>query len=332
MRVLRVFADAREMLGGGLRIAQETQRDPAGGEVRVDAIKALHRWCRFARNEIGGMRVVFVEQLAHQQPALLPPLIEIDEHVRILRRGEDQLAGLFRLVVLAQPLHARVDIARVALRRGRYGIEQRLRIAGLAHHRRARPRNGDLVAAETLGGARAGRRIVGVEARVHAHLVVGGGEHAAEHLEHAFLDAFARIVVAPCLAHEFGGALAIALREQSARQHVATFRGARLMFGEESAHGAVVDAVVPQRVLGAAAEQRRVRPARIGLDPGGVALERGIGVVRAQDHPFGKLARHRIADARFSRVGFRFLAFARGFDHAFHRVDIGCGRRGRRRY
>ena len=54
-----------------------------------------------------------------------------------------------------------------------------------------------------------------------------------------------------------------------------------------------------------------MRPARIGSDEGGVALERRIGVVGAQDHPFGKLARDRIGDARLGGIGLGFLAFAR---------------------
>ena len=88
---------------------------------------------------------------------------------------------------------------------------------------------------------------------------------------------------------------------------------------------AIVDTVVPQRVLGAAAEQRGVRPARIGVDEGGVALEAGVGVVGAQDHPFGEFARDRIADARLGGIGVGFLAFARGLDHALDRSDIGGG-------
>ena len=298
--------------------------------MRIDAVETFHRRRGITRDAIGGMRVVFVKQLAHEQPTLLPPLVEVDERFRILRHGEDQPAGIFRLVVQAQPLYARENIAGVVLRRGRHGIEQCLCIAGLAQHRRACPRNGDLVAAEALGGTHAGSSIVGVEARVHAHFVVCGGEHAAKHLEHACFDALAGFIVTPGLTHEPGGALPITLREQSARQHVAALGGDRLLFRKEGTHGAIVHAVVPQRVLGAAAEQRGMRPTRIGFDPGGVALEGGVGVVGAQDQPFGKLARHGIADARLGRVGFRFAAFARRFDHALYCGNVGFRCRFRR--
>ena len=331
MRTLRAFADAGEMFRSGFRITQEAQRHPAGREVRVDAVEAFHRRRCLACNAIGGMRVVFVEQLAHQQPALLPPLVEIDERFRILRRGEDQPAGIFRLVVQAQPLHARINIAGVALRRGGHGIEQCFCIGGLAQHRRAGSRDGNFVAAEAIGGTGAGGGVVSIEARIHAHLVVGRREHAAEHLEHALFDAFACIVIAPRLPHETCSTLAVALREQRARQHVAALRGDRLLLGKEGAHSAIVDAVVPQRVLGAAAEQRGVGPARIGFDPGSVALERRIGVVGAQDHPFGKLARHGIADACLSCVGFRFAAFARWLrSRVFTAAISGVRRRVRR--
>ena len=69
--------------------------------MRVDAIEAAHRRCGVARHTIGGVRIVLIEQLAHQQAPLQPPLVEIDQRLGILRRGEDQLAGFFRLVVLA---------------------------------------------------------------------------------------------------------------------------------------------------------------------------------------------------------------------------------------
>ena len=110
------------------------------------------------------------------------------------------------------------------------------------------------VAAEPVGGAHAGFDVVSVEALVHAHFVVGAGEQAAEHCEHLALGVGAAIFVAPGIAHQRRGALAVALREQSARQHVAALGGARLMLGEKGEHSGVIDAIVPQRVLGAPAE------------------------------------------------------------------------------
>ena len=97
-------------------IVQEAQRDPAGGEMRIDAVKAPHRGRGFSRDAIGGLCVVLVEQLAHQQAPLLPPLVEIDQRIRTFRRGEDQLAGFFGLVVLPQPLDARENVSGFVLR------------------------------------------------------------------------------------------------------------------------------------------------------------------------------------------------------------------------
>ena len=188
-----------------------------------------------------------------------------------------------------------------------------------------------MFAAEPLGGAQAGGDIVDVETLLHARLVVGGGEHATEHFQHAFFDLGAGVVVAPGLAHECGRSVAIALREQSTRQHVTALAGRRLLPGEERAHGAIVDAIIPQRVLRATAEQWGMRPARVRLDEGCVALKGGVGVVGTQDHPFGEFARDRIGDARFGGIGVCFLAFAAGLDDPFHCSNIGVRGGGRRR-
>ena len=94
------------------------------------------------------------------------------------------------------------------------------------------------------------------------------------------------------------------------------------MVGEKGEDRCVVEIVVPQRVLGAAAEQGRVRPARVGVHEGGVARVTWLGIVASQDHPFGKLAGHRIPDAAFGGVGVGSLALAGGLDRPFHRRDI----------
>ena len=163
--------------------------------------------------------------------------------------------------------------------------------------------------------------------------MVGGAEHAAEHFQHAFFDFGAGVVLTPGMAHQLGRAVAIALRKQGARKHIAALGGGGLLLREECTHRAIVDAVVPQRILSAAAKQRRVRPARICFDEGRVTLERRIGIVGTQDHPFGKLACDRIADARLGGIGLGFLALAGSLDHAFHRSNVGfrscCRRRDR---
>ncbi len=72
-----------------------------------------------------------------------------------------------------------------------------------------------------------------------------------------------------------------------------------------------------------------MRPARIGFYEGGIARKGWVGVVGAQDHPFSELAGDRIGNAGLGRIRISFLAFARCFDHAFDRRDVGG--RGRRR-
>src|SRR6185312_12824288 len=116
------------------------------------------------------------------------------------------------------------------------------------------------------------------------------------------------IVVAPGFAHELFGAGAVAFGEERTREHVVTLGGHRLLVGKEREDRGVVELVVPQGILGAAAEQRGVRPARIGGDETGVALEAWLGVVAAQDDPFGKLARDRIGDRLFRSVCVAVLA------------------------
>src|SRR5262249_35437487 len=211
----------------------------------VDPIEAAHWWCRLSRHTIGGVGIVFVEQLAHQQPALQPPLIEIDQQVWILRRTENELASLFNTIALPQPLHVSKDVAGLAARGCGYRIEQRLYVSGLAKHGCARAANREIVAAEPLGCAQTCGNIFGVEALLHAILVIGGAEPTAEHFKHAFFHFRAGIIVTPGVAHQSGCALAIPLREQQAREHVTSLGGDRLLSREERTYRAIVDPIVP---------------------------------------------------------------------------------------
>ena len=61
----QVFAETREKPGGGLRIVQEAQRHPAGGEIMVGAEKTARRRGGVARDPVGGARIAVVEQLAN---------------------------------------------------------------------------------------------------------------------------------------------------------------------------------------------------------------------------------------------------------------------------
>ena len=82
-------------------------------------------------------------------------------------------------------------------------------------------------------------------------------EHVAEHLEHALVR---RSALHSSLRQAWRTRAAAASRSPCASSARASMKRPlavdRLLLGEEGAHGAIVDAVVPQRVLGAAAEQR----------------------------------------------------------------------------
>jgi hypothetical protein len=168
---------------------------------------------------------MFVQQLAHQQTPLQPPLIEIDKSLRLLRRGQDELSGFLRLVVLPQPLHAGKDVAGLTLRGHRYGVEERFCIARLLQDRSARTGDYKVVATEAFGGAQAGGGVAGVKAGLHAHFVIGGGQHAAEHLKYLFLDLCAAVVVAPGVLDQRCSSVAVALGEQDPGEHVAPLGG-----------------------------------------------------------------------------------------------------------
>ena len=78
--------------------------------------------------------------------------------------------------------------------------------------------------------------VVGIEALLHARLVVGAREHAAEHLEHA---CFSTSALQSSLRQAWRTKAAAPSRSpcasKRARQHEAAFGGRRLMLGEEGA-------------------------------------------------------------------------------------------------
>ena len=78
-----------ERVGG---IIQEAQRDPSGGELLIGAPVFRDRRGGIARETIGGLRILEVEQLAHEKPAFDPPFVGVMDDGGILRRLEHQLA------------------------------------------------------------------------------------------------------------------------------------------------------------------------------------------------------------------------------------------------
>ena len=120
------------------RLVQVRQRDPAGRELLVGAVILVIRRRGAVGDLIGHLDVAEVEQLARQEPPLDPPLIDVTQHGRIVRRRDHPTAGLVDLVFAAQELRAAINIAGIVLSRRRHGFEQRLGVAGLVDDRGAR--------------------------------------------------------------------------------------------------------------------------------------------------------------------------------------------------
>src|SRR4029077_17057541 len=103
-RVGGAFANAREMLVGGLRIVGETQRDPARCELVLGAQVFLGRRQRIARDNIGCLVLSDIEQLASDKTALDTPFVAIVLLRGSVRRRLQKPRGLDRLVLTAEPL------------------------------------------------------------------------------------------------------------------------------------------------------------------------------------------------------------------------------------
>ena len=181
-RIGDAFGDAGEMRKRDGRLVQEGQRDPARRELLVGAVILVIRRRGAVGDLIGHFDIAEVEQLAREQPPLDPPLIDIAQRRRIVRRRDHPAAGLVDLVAAAQQLRAAENIAGVVLGRRRHGFEQRLGVAGLVDDRGARFGDRKLRAVEMMRRPQSGVVVLGIEAGVHARLVVFGGDEAGEHV------------------------------------------------------------------------------------------------------------------------------------------------------
>ena len=227
-RVRGVVADLGEVLVGGLRIVDEAQRDPAGGELVLGARIVFGRRQRIARHHVSGLMFTLVEELACDEAPLGPPLLEIVLLRGAARGGLQQPRGLDRLVVAAQPLRLVEKVSGIAARALRHRIEQRAGVRGLVRDSLARPADQEVGAAEQLRHAHAGVGLVVIEAAIHARLVVGARQHVAEGVHHGTLDGRRAGVLAPGLAHELRGGGGVALGEQRAGERELALRGHRL--------------------------------------------------------------------------------------------------------
>ena len=129
--------------------------------------------------------------------------------------------------------------------------------------------------------------------------------------------------MAPGLAHQALRRGAVAQQQQRTGERELALGGDRPVLAEMRAHGRGIEAVLPQRRLGAAAQEADARPARIFVDEGEIASVIDFVVVAAQDRPLDQLASDRIADRLLDVARLRRLAFARQRDRLLDGGDIG---------
>ena len=127
------------------------------------------------------------------------------------------------------------------------GLDELL-VAALVEHRNARLGDRGLVPAQAAGGPQARLRIILlVKPAVHSRLVVGPREEFAELLLHPQFDVVRKCVIAPGVTRHRFGALAVALREQSAGQRKLALGAQRLAIGEKTADGGGIRAILVEK-------------------------------------------------------------------------------------
>jgi hypothetical protein len=138
----------------------------------LDAGPLFLRRGSIARDPERGLRIAGIEQLAGQQPPLVPPFVGVVYRCRRRRRGEHCLRRLIDLVTAAQPLRERKQISGVALRLGGHRVEQRFCLGRLVDHRLMRLDDRDLRGTKPLRRAQSGPGFLGIEPAIHPRLVI----------------------------------------------------------------------------------------------------------------------------------------------------------------
>src|SRR5262249_12032319 len=110
-RIARALADLGEVCKRGAGIIEESQRNPAGGELVLNSIVLPARHGGGARDAIRGLGVAEVEQRSRNKPPLDPPLVGVERLRRIVGDRQDQFGRFRRLPLATQPLGATEDIA-----------------------------------------------------------------------------------------------------------------------------------------------------------------------------------------------------------------------------
>ncbi len=123
-RIDAADTDASEMPRGGAGVLQETQGDPARGELLLGLVDIAVGERGITRDQICGAILADIDHLAREQPPLDPPFVDIVEPVGIPRRAQHQPRGVRELLLAAQQLNVREDIAGIAVQLARHFFEQ----------------------------------------------------------------------------------------------------------------------------------------------------------------------------------------------------------------
>ena len=140
-----------------VRLGQEAQRDPAGEEFGLDIGVAGHQAHAWLGDLVGDAGLSVVQCAAAIDAPLRPPIVEVEQDVRLARRIEQHLPGFLAAVLVlgaTQPLDTVEPQAGVGLDRVRRNrVEQLAGIAAAFDHGDARRDLLLLVGRQQLGHA-----------------------------------------------------------------------------------------------------------------------------------------------------------------------------------
>src|SRR5215831_18348574 len=211
-----VAAERSATMQRGVGLVQETQRNPAGEKLGFD-IGIARDEAVLVGDLIGNARLAGVERSAAVHATLDPPVVEVEQDVRLTRRIEQHLPSFFVAVLAAEVLDAIEAQADIGLDRARrQRVEQLAGIATPLDHSDAGGHLLLLVGRKQLGHAKRGggcRFVVGIKQPVDALPVVLDGQHVAEAIEDLGLDRSVELVIAPSRDHEVARASLVALFE-----------------------------------------------------------------------------------------------------------------------
>src|SRR5262249_25780367 len=162
----------------------------------------------------------------------------------------------------------------------------------------------------------------GIKLGVHARLLVGPRNKAAEGLQHLFLGFSGQRLSAPSVAKGGLRAGAVALGEQPAAKRESPLARNRHV-ARKGADGGKIRVLLPQHGLATLTEHDQARPAWIGSDEVTISRKIGVGVIASQDRPFDQLAGEGILDAALYIRRILRLAAAGEFDCLLHRRKVG---------